>query len=77
MLHKIESAREIMFNAHSPYHDGIDGMNLVFAAKVLRDVREALEHGVGFRPGAAESSLGRALKDADQIQELLKQRKAA
>ena len=66
-----------MFNAYSPYLAGIDGTALIFAARTLREVREALDRGAGFRTDTASRSLGNALVEADRIREILKQREAA
>ena len=74
MLDKIKTATEAMFTTYNPYQNGIYGTDLVFAAKTMREVREALEHDQDFATDVARRQFQAVMYETRRIAEILRER---
>lgn len=67
---------EQTFRIWGEYAGGIDAFNLLFAARTLRDVLEALEHNRDFKSDCAVRAMEDCLAHAERIRTLLDHREA-
>jgi len=74
MLDKIKTATEAMFTVYNPYQNGIYGTDLVFAAKTMREVREALEHDKDFATDVARRQFQAVMYETRRIAEIMRGR---
>ena len=74
MIDKIDAMKEkaeyAMFRAHNPFASGIDGIDLIFAARTIFEIRQALEFSTPILTDTARSKIAEILIDAHTIRRL-------